>query len=294
MRTLVGGTLEGAAVDAREFVFRPGDGRPRGEYRFEVGTAGSATALALAILPVLMRAAGEVRVELTGGLFQDQAPSAFHLQHVLAPLLGRMGFAVPVTMVRPGYVPSGGGVLRLQTSGTTALRPIDAEEGGPARRLWGIALASHLKERQVSARMADAAHRTLAGTGLPVEVTRHEDDTAAQPGAGMALFADLAGGLRLGADGAGARGRRAERIGTATARRLLAELRTGAAVDRFAADQIIPFTALAAGRSRVRLAAVTDHVRTGLWLAELFGVATGGLDGRLLTVTGRARADAGR
>lgn len=69
-----------------------------------------ATALSLAVLPVLATAAAPVQVELVGGLFQDNAPSAFHLQHVLAPLLGRMGLAVVVTLVRPGYVPTGGGV----------------------------------------------------------------------------------------------------------------------------------------------------------------------------------------
>jgi RNA 3'-terminal phosphate cyclase (ATP) len=46
-----------------------------------VGSAGSATALSLAVLPVLTRAPGPVQVELVGGLFQDRAPSPWHLQH---------------------------------------------------------------------------------------------------------------------------------------------------------------------------------------------------------------------
>ncbi|ALO92354.1 hypothetical protein SHL15_1177 [Streptomyces hygroscopicus subsp. limoneus] len=84
----------------------------------------------------------------------------------------------------------------------------------------------------------------------------------------------------------GGRGRRAETIGTATAERLLEDLRTGAALDRFASDQIIAFTALARGRSRARLADVTDHVRTGVWLTNPFGVAQASLDGHLLVVEG--------
>ncbi|MFF4550148.1 hypothetical protein [Streptomyces sp. NPDC001435] len=78
--------------------------------------------------------------------------------------------------------------------------------------------------------------------------------SALQPGAGLALFADLTGGWRLGADGAGARGRPAETIGQATAERLLGDLGTGAALDRFASDQFIMFTVPAPGRSRVQLA----------------------------------------
>ncbi|MER6100225.1 RNA 3'-terminal phosphate cyclase [Streptomyces sp. NPDC001728] len=64
------------------------------------------------------------------------------------------------------------------------------------------------------------------------------------------------------------------------------DLRTCAVLDRFASDQIIPFAALARGRSRLRLAGVTDHVRTGIWLTNLFGVAQASLDGCLLVVEG--------
>ncbi|MGW9026134.1 RNA 3'-terminal phosphate cyclase [Streptomyces sp. NPDC055722] len=290
VRTLVGGRVEGASLGSREFTFCPAGEAPRGQYAFDVGTAGSATALSLALLPVLATAYGPVGVELTGGLFQDRAPSAFHLQHVLAPLLGRMGLAVTVTLVRPGYVPTGGGVLRLSVRRGGPLAPLEAERPGPVQSVWGIALASHLEERRVGRRMADGARSVLARAGHEARIEERDDTSALQPGAGLAVFADLAGGWRLGADGAGAPGRRAETIGQATAERLLEDLRTGAALDRFASDQIIEFTALARGRSRARLAAVTDHVRTGIWLTNLFGVAQANLDERLLLVEGHGPA----
>jgi len=50
----------------------------------------------------------------------------------------------------------------------------------------------------------------------------------------------------------------------------LSDLSTGATVDRFAADQIIPFAALAKGESRLIIPQVTDHVQTSAWLANLF------------------------
>jgi len=51
---------------------------------------------------------------------------------------------------------------------------------------------------------------------------------------------------------------------------LLSDLNTGARVDRFAADQIIPFAALAKEESRFIIPQVTDHVQTSAWLANLF------------------------
>jgi RNA 3'-terminal phosphate cyclase len=44
-------------------------------------------------------------------------------------------------------------------------------------------------------------------------------------------------------------------------------------MDRFAADQTVPFMVLASGDSVFRVASVTDHLRTAAWLASLFGAA---------------------
>ncbi|HEU4422009.1 MAG TPA: hypothetical protein VFR67_05640 [Pilimelia sp.] len=135
-------------------------------------------------------------------------------------------------------------------------------------------------------RMAQAARRILVDAGYGPFIEEREDTTAAQPGAAIAVFADLADGMRLGADRAGAPRRAAERVGAAAARQLLQELASGATLGRCAADQFPLFARLADGRTQVRLAAVTDHVRTGLWLAQLFGLGTSQLDGRSLTVDG--------
>lgn len=286
MQTLVGGTLEGAHVGSLEFTFAPADQRPRGGYRFDVGTAGSATVLSLALLPVVATATEPVRLDVIGGLFQDRAPSPFHLHHVLALLLRRMGLTVDVEVLRPGYVPKGGGALRLDVEPSPGLTALTAEQQSPVRKVWGIALSSHLRARGVSGRMARRAGEVLSRAGYVARIEERDDITALQPGAGLAVFADLADGLRLGADGAGAPGRPAEAIGSATASRLLADLRTGATLDRFAADQLVVFAALAAGQTCLRVARVTDHLRSALWLAELFGVASTKLENHQLLIDG--------
>jgi RNA 3'-terminal phosphate cyclase (ATP) len=287
---LVGGTVQGAVPGARTFSFHPGTDTPAGRYTWDIGSAGSTTMVALAVLPLLAVGAQPVQVELRGGLFQDFAPSVFHLQHALLPLLARMGAAVRAEMVRPGYVPSGGGILRLEvTPDRGPLRPLLAEQRGGVERIWGIALSSHLAQRRVSGRMATAAGQTLAGAGLHAVIKELEDTSALQPGAALALFADLEGRTRVGADRAGAPRRSAEPIGVRVARQLQDELESGASVDRFVADQLLPFTALAAGQSRVRIPQLTEHVRTGMWLAQVFLGVEVRLEGQLLIVPGRER-----
>jgi RNA 3'-terminal phosphate cyclase (ATP) len=169
------------------------------------------------------------------------------------------------------------------------LRPLLATRPGAVQRIWWIALSSHLAQRRVSARMAAAARQRLAAAGRRARVEEAEDTSALQPGAALALFADLEGRTRVGADRAGAPRRSAEPIGVRVARQLQDELESGASVDRFVADQLLPFTALAAGQSRVRIPQLTEHVRTGMWLAQVFLGVEVRLEGQLLIVPGRER-----
>jgi RNA 3'-terminal phosphate cyclase (ATP) len=287
VRDLTAGRLDGAVLGAREFVFRPGPGASNTSFSWDIGSAGSVTALAAAILPVLAFRPQRCEVELRGGLFQDFAPSAFHLEHVVLPLLARMGLRTELRVLRPGYVPKGGGILQIAAEPVTgALAPLRLEEAGPVERVWGIALSSHLAERRVSQRMAETVHEVLGAAGYDPRIDQRDDTTALQAGAALAVFADRVGGIRLGLDRAGAPGRPAEAIGRRVGRQLLADLASGATVDRYTADQIIPFAALADGMSRFRIPRVTEHVTTGAWLARLLLGVDVGIEGSVVTVHG--------
>jgi RNA 3'-terminal phosphate cyclase (ATP) len=287
LRQLVCGQTEGAKIGSQEFVFRPA-ARDQGQsYTWDIGSAGSTTLLALAVLPILAFGPSAVALELHGGLFQDFAPSVYHLQHVMLPFLRQMGLDAHLEMVRPGYVPRGGGVLSLSVRPVPeSLRPLVLDQAPVVGRLWGIALASHLEQRKVSHRMAAIAEEILAKAGYRATIESRYENTALQPGAGLALFADLAGGSRLGADMAGAPRRCSETIGRTAAGQLLQEIKAGATLDRYAADQIIPFAALAAGRSRFRTAGITAHIESNAWLAREFLQASVEIQDAVLTITG--------
>jgi RNA 3'-terminal phosphate cyclase len=80
--------------------------------------------------------------------------------------------------------------------------------------------------------------------------------------------------------------RSAESIGKHVAEQLLDDLMSGATLDRFAADQVIPFAALAEGESRFIIPTVTDHVLTSAWLAEVFLGAQVRIDRQRLLIHG--------
>lgn len=287
IREMVHGEMEGVRLGSQEFIFSPGATDDAQHYTWDIGSAGSTTLLALAILPILAFRSNPVTVELIGGIFQDFAPSVYHLQHVILPLLHKMGLHAEIAMLRPGYVPRGGGMLRMTVTPLRGgLQPILLDKPPHIERLWGIALASHLEERKVAYRMAEAASAVLANAGYHASIQTYSETTALQLGAALALFADVAGGSRLGADMAGAPGRRAETIGKRVSEQILEEIKAGATVDRYAADQIIPFAVLASGQTRCRVSAGSEHIESNAWLAREFLGAEVTLRDRVLSVSG--------
>lgn len=276
----------GLEVGATEFTFVPRS-RPRGgRYRWEIGTAGSTTMLAMTVLPLAAWADGPVEVHIVGGVYQDFAPSPHHLANVLAPVIAPMGLHFDLTVLRPGYVPRGAGELLLIVEPVrAAMRPVRLEERGGIESVAGIAISSRLEAARVSDRMADACAEVLVEAGLHPAIERRYDDASAQAGAGLAVWAMTTTGCRIGADGAGAPGRRSEWIGRRAGEDLLADLASGATTDRHAADMIVLWAALADGESRWRAPDATDHLTTNLWLVSEFG-ARARLDGSTAVVEG--------
>jgi len=285
--SLSGGEIQGAEVGSAEIHYQPGKFLSHGDFRWDIGTAGSTTMLAFTLIPLALFAKGPSRFTLTGGLFQDSAPSAFHMQKILLPILRRMGAEVHVEILRPGYPPRGQGSLQVETNPLSgSLTPLHLTEQGRVKAIQGVSLASHLEEGKVSARMAEESRRLLDKHGYRPIITTIDDQHAAQKGAALCLWAETGTGCLLGADQAGAPGRRSESIAQFVVSSLLEDLATQATTDRHLADQLILFAALAKGTTRYLIPRMTDHVRSNLWLVEeILGVKTE-LKGNILTIEG--------
>lgn len=282
---LCDGRVEGAKVGASSIIFRPKRPVSGGVFHWDIGTAGSTTMLAFSLLPAVCFAEKPLECRISGGLFQDFAPSAFHMQHVLLPLLRRMGMQAELEMVRPGYFPSGGGIIEMRVKPVESrLVALELSEQGKIARIDGIALSSHLEERKVSDRMAEECRRVLTAAGYNASIQTVYDSTALRPGAALALFAYTDTGCIIGADGAGALRRTSEYIGRNVAQRLIEDVASGAAVDRFLADQLVLFAALGDSTSRYRIPRLTEHVETNLWLVETVLGARTRVDERNLIV----------
>lgn len=281
------GSLDGGEIGSKQIRFKPGGEVRSGCYEWDIGTAGSTTLLAVTLLPVACFSTGAMSFKISGGLFQDFAPSAYHVQYVLFPMLKNMGITARLSIIRPGYVPRGGGIIEVEVEPVVGkIKPISLLSQGDVTKMEGIALSSHLKERRVSERMAGKCNEVLKSSGYNAQIEIIHDALALQRGAALALYAKTSSGCIIGADRAGKPKRTSEDIARHVAESLVEDLAAGATVDRYLADQLIFYAALADGVSQYRIPRLTEHVETNLWLIESILGAKTGVNKNLVRIQG--------
>jgi len=280
------GVVENAAVGSKEITYIPKERFNGGEYHWDIGTAGSTTMFAQAVLPLACFAQKPSRFRLEGGLFQDFAPSAYHMKFVLLPLLEKMGIEARLKIIRPGYVPKGKGIIEIQVEPVSKLKPLNLIEQGKITTINGIALSSHLEEKKVSQRMAQECRKALSTQGYKAEIQEIYDTSSLQEGAALAIYARTSSGSIIGSDRAGRPGRRSESIGRYVAQSFMEDVNTGATVDRYIADQLIIYAGLAEGTSRYSIPRITEHIETNLWLIEEFLGSRAKISGNLIEIEG--------
>ena len=89
-----------------------------------------------------------------------------------------------------------------------------------------------------------------------------------QKGSSIVLWAETTTGLILGSDAIGELRKMAEAVGKEAAQTLLTELVAKPTVDVFLADMLIPYMALAQGKSSMLVRTVSEHIESNIWLME--------------------------
>ncbi len=270
--------VEGASLGSQRVLFSPGAVQP-GEYRFDVGTAGSTALVLQAILLPLALAPGPSRVTITGGTHVPWSPPADYLQHVVLPVLAGMGVTARLRVDRWGFYPQGGGRVVVEVTGGADLHAVTLLFRGGSTDLCGVSAAANLP-RKIAERQRDRVLQRLRGEGRTAEIELIETDA---PGAGsfLSLVAETAG-IPAGFSALGERGKPAQRVADEAVDALFDFLKAETACDPHLADQLILPMALAPGTSRLTTSRVTRHLLSTVQLAQqLLGcpVQVGGEEG---------------
>ncbi len=255
---LCSGETEGLKTGAVEFEFHPGEIRG-GEFRVDIGTAGSITLVLQCIMPVAMKADRKSVFTISGGTDVAWAPTIDYLRYVTLPVLRDNGYNGEIQLVKRGYYPVGGGIVNAFIS-PSRLGKMELK-ASEEKVIQGISHCTNLPEH-IPARQARASSKLLEKHGLKPEI-RIENAKDGGAGSGITLWSNGKGGSALGE-----RGKTAEKVGEEAALALIAELKSSAHVDVHLADQLIPYLALSGGSYTAR--ELSMHARTNIWVAEQF------------------------
>ncbi|MEM5798567.1 MAG: RNA 3'-terminal phosphate cyclase [Candidatus Aenigmatarchaeota archaeon] len=263
--------IEGDVLGSTEIKFYP-DKIERTRIEINIPTAGSIGLVLQVLQLACVYAPGPVEIVINGGAdFGKFAPPIPWLQAVLLPLLKKMGYEIEINSIRSGFYPKGGAITKIDITPVSKLSPIFLIEQGKFSFVKGISVAAQqLKQRMVAERQAVAASKFIekeAGLKSKIDCAYVE---AANPGSGIVLWAETDSGAVLGSSEVGQIGITAEQVGQSAAKSLIDDAKTGACIDRHAADQILPFLALANGKSIITVPQLTSHAKTNMWVIKKF------------------------
>ena len=264
-----GGALRSAVVE-----FHPQAAVHAGDYTIDVseaargGSAGAVSLILQAMLLPLALADGTSRVTLRGGTHVPWSPPIHYLTEVFGPMAAQMGVRAEVRVEAYGFYPAGGGLVSATIQGRRGpLAAQDWTERGGLKRAWGLAVAASLPAH-IAQRMAGRARNLLGEAGLRPEIVPARERSAS-PGAVTMLFTEYER-ARAGFSALGEKGKPSEMVATEAALDLLAQHRSGQALDMHLADQVLLPLALAEGTSTFTTCRVTQHLLTNAEVIRQF------------------------
>lgn len=255
--------VEGAQLGSTSISFVP-EGVFHGEYRFDIGTAGSTSLVFQTLLPGLLSATGPTTLRILGGTHNVFAPPFGFLQDAFLPLVNRMGPRVEAELIRPGFYPEGGGEVVFRVTPAARWRRLDLPPQGRTRitRVTSVVarLPRHIADRELEVvaedldvpfRMLEVVERDDAGPGnvLVIE-TEHNRVTDVFTGFGK-------------------KGLPAERVAEMLCREVGDFLDADVPVGPYLADQLLVPLALAGGGS-FGTVEPTLHATTNMNVIEQF------------------------
>ncbi len=263
---LCNASVSGNRVGSNEIIFDPGKIKG-GSLSLNIGTAGSTALVLQALMIPAMHCEKPLDINITGGTANKWAPSIGYLQNVTLSLLKKFGYKAEILLKEHGFYPKGNGLVEARIR-KCVLEKIDLDYRGNAVSVNGLCIASKdLQKPQVAERMQSFLRSKLFDEFqiTPNVKTAYVD--AQSTGGGCDLFVVYEDSI-IGSTSVAEHGKRAEDVAREALELLISAHKSGAALDKHVADQIIPYLAIAGGS--VSVEEITQHARTNIFVCEQF------------------------
>ena len=261
--------VRGAELGSRELWYTPRRVEG-GKIEAEIGTAGSIPMLLMTVLPICVFAEKTVNLHVSkGGTDVSNSPTINYITNVFLPMLKKMGINTSLTVHKYGYYPKGMGEVTITVEPCSSIKPILLENFGELKIIKGVSVCTFLAERKVAERQANAAEECLRERGYVADIQIINDKSnPLQKGSSLVLWTETNTNVILGADAIGELRKTSETVGKEAAEKLVTEISAKPTVDVHLADMLIPYVALAKGKSAYLARTMSEHLETNIWLSE--------------------------
>ena len=262
---MTGSEVIGNHPGSRELLFKPGNVQ-MSDIRLDIGTAGSISLVLQAVMLAGRNHKKKMRVDVCGGTNVMWAPPIDSYQQILFPLMERMGIRARLEIVERGFYPDGGGRVIAELDPIGEISPLVIDSLGKLKSIEGVCYIQHPREK-IGDEMINACKESLdASCPVNIEVQRTVGDSK---GAGLSLVAIYENG-RLGSNVLTTKGHPEKQAGEDVAKDLLKEMASGATMDVYTADQLLPYMAMANGTSEFAVSRISKHLLSQMDTLETF------------------------
>ena len=258
-----------ANVGDTSLTFKPGAIKG-GHYDIDIGTAGAISLVIQSLALPSIHAEHPVSLSIKGGTHVRWSPTMDYMQQIFCYYMKKIGIDVKIGAGNAGFYPKGSGVVSV-TINPGMPKHLNLIRRGNLIGYEAISIAS------ADLQKANVAERQLNAIVFPLAKRNIAYLQTASPGSAVHLSA-VYENCMLGASAIGERGKPAEKVGEEAANELKGAANSEACLDSHMADQILPFLAFAKNDSMIKVAEITNHVRTNVWVIEQFLPVKFGLD----------------
>jgi RNA 3'-phosphate cyclase len=260
--------VKGNFLGSKKIVFYPKKIR-EGNYSVNIGTAGSITLLLQTLALPLIFSGAKASFRIFGGTDVPFAPPFNYTKDVFFSFVSRMGVKFSLDLKRRGYYPKGNGLISFHK--ISSRLPLKSFRKIKQSELNFVRIIAHSTgfPKEASTTMLLSAKKVLQEESIDLDEVIEFNEAIEEKGAGIALIAFFKDGTRMGASALQHK-TSGEKAGKLAAEALLQELKSKKPVDFHLADQLIPFMALAKGRSTFETSKLTHHTLNNIAVTEKF------------------------
>ncbi len=270
LKKLCNADVHGNELGSKEITFDPGIYKG-GKLEVDIETAGSITLFLQSLIIPMIFSKKKTNLTIKGGTDTQWSMPADYFKHIFIPHVKKYA-DIDFKIIKRGYYPKGQGLIEISVSPKENKDQMIMTNQGRLLSIKGIVNSSkNLQKKLVAERIAQAATADLKKLSCPINIEVQYSESESD-GCGIVLWSlhstndDV--DVILGRDNLGDIHLSSEDVGRSCAKQLIDEIKSGAAVDKYMADNLIPFLGILGGK--IKTSEITKHTLANIYVTEKF------------------------